>query len=202
MMIRKMLIGAAIVMAFTGQALSDEMGRVEVNGRMVILNDDNTWQFASDDGSARPANCTEIKSEVVPVSVCLDPEKWTLANLNGAEEHGFRHKEHDLYFLMITEKTVIEKPALKKAAITNAQSAAGLNKVNVLEDDAASVGGYPFGHIVYNTIVDGIDITYANYYTSFPDVGSLQLVIFTGAKEFNGIVPVISEVIAGIDVNQ
>ncbi|MEZ5792047.1 MAG: hypothetical protein R3D34_15145 [Nitratireductor sp.] len=201
-MIRKLLIGATFLTALAGQALAGEVARVEVNGRMVILNDDNSWEFASDTGATRPSNCTEIKSTVVPVSVCLDPDKWTLANLNGAEEHGFRHKEHDLYFLMITEKTVIEKPALKKAAITNAQSAAGLNKVNILKDDSASVGGYPFGHIIYNTLVDGIDITYDNYYTSFPDQGSLQLVIFTGAKEFDAAAPVISEVIAGMNVSQ
>ena len=200
-MIRKFLVGATFLAALAAQAMAGELARVEVNGRVVILNDDNSWEYAGD-AVGRPANCTEIKSTVVPVAVCLDPDKWTLANLNGAEEHGFRHKEMDLYFLIITEKTVIEKPALKKAAITNAQSAAGLNKVNILQDDAASVGGYPFGHIVYNTIVDGIDITYANYYTSFPDTGSLQLVIFTGAKQFDEAAPVISEVMAGMSVSQ
>ncbi|MFZ1814527.1 MAG: DUF3157 family protein [Rhizobiaceae bacterium] len=200
---RRYLIAATLSLAamLPLSALSAEVGRVELDGRTIILNDDNSWEYAGD-VAERPANCTSISSKVVPVSVCLDPDSWTLANLNGAEEHGFRHKEHDLYLLMITEKTVIERPSLKKAAITNAQSAAGLNKVNVLEDDSASVDGYPFGRIVYNTIVDGIDITYSNHYTSFEDTGSLQIVIFSGAAQFDSIRPVISEVIAGITVDQ
>jgi hypothetical protein len=194
---------AACVFAagMTTCALAGEIGRVEINGNEIILNDDNTWEYSGEEVAA-PAKCTEIESKVLPVSVCLDPDTWVLANLNGAEEHGFHHKDKDVYVLMITEKQVIDQATLKKAVLANAQNAAGLNKVDTLEDGSASVDGHSFGRIVYRTIVDGIDVTYANYYTSFEGKGTLQIVAFAGSDQFDEARPVIAEVIAGVSIKE
>lgn len=180
-------------------ALSAEIGRVELDGSQIILHDDQTWEYAGERAAA-PDGCTVIASETVPVSLCLDPDKWALANLDGAEEHGFRHKEHEIYVLLISETEVIDMATLKKAVLTNAQTAAGLSKVLTLEDGTASVDGHLFGRIVYRTTVDGIDVTYANYYTSFKSYGSLQIVAFAGTETFDSVRPVVAEVIAGVKI--
>lgn len=200
---KRLAFATAICVLLAGlPALAEEeIGRVDLNGSEIILYDDNTWEYSGDQVEA-PDNCTTVSSQVLPVSVCLDPDQWALANLNGAEEHGFRHKVEDMYVLLITEKDVIERATLKKALLTNAQSAAGLNKVDTLEDGAASVDGYPFGRIVYRTVVDGIDVTYENYYTSFEGKGSLQIVAFAGSERFEDVRSIIAEVIAGVSIDQ
>lgn len=147
-----------------------------------------------------PENCTTISSEVLPVSICLDPDGWALANLDGAEEHGFRRKDHDMFVLMITETDAFDLDTLKKAILTNAQTAAGLHKIKTLEDDRVSIGDKEFGRIVYKAHVNDLDVTYANYYTSFDNKGSLQIVAFAAAEEFDSIRPIIDEVIESIDI--
>lgn len=200
-MTTRLLVAACLLMAgMTAHAYAAEIGRFELDGSEIILHDDNTWEYSGDQVSA-PDNCTTIESKVLPVSVCLDPDQWTLANLNGAEEHGFRHKTEDVYILVITEKDVIGQSTLKKAILTNAQTAAGLNKVETLIDTSASVDGYPFGKMVYRTKIDDLDITYENHYTSFEGKGSLQIVAFAGSDRFDEIHPLIAEVIAGVSVN-
>ncbi|MCG6856436.1 MAG: hypothetical protein LJE67_00040, partial [Salaquimonas sp.] len=128
----KIAIATALIAATAvASAFADEIGRVRVDGSVVILHDDNTWEYAGKKAVA-PGNCTRISSEVLPVSVCLDPDNWQLGNLSGAYEHSFYNKQHDMYVGLITEKQVIELDAFKKAILTNAQSAAKLNKVKTL----------------------------------------------------------------------
>jgi len=194
------LFGLLLASASVPALAADEIGRVQVDGNEIIIYDDNSWEYSGDQVSA-PDNCTVVASDVLPVSVCLDPDQWQLANLNGAEEHGFQNKNYDMYVLMITEKEVIEMEPLKNAILTNAQKAAKLNKVTTLEDEQVSVSGHPFGHIVYRTTVDGIDVTYSNHYTNFPGKGSLQIVSFAGSGQFDEVRPIINEVVAGISVD-
>ena len=192
----------ALAACVVTSAWADELGRVRINGSEAILYDDNTWEYAGEEASA-PDNCTEIDSAVLPVSVCLDPDKWSLANLNGAEEHSFKLVSDELYILLITEKTVVEMDALKGAIISNAQKAAKLNKVETLEDDSAVVDGHTFGHVVYKTVVDSIRATYENYYTNFPGKGTLQIVAFvTNSDQFENLRPNIAEVIAGVSIKE
>jgi len=180
-------------------ARADEIGRITLDGRTVILSDDNTWVYASEKPEVA-ANCTEVASEVLPVSICLDPDKWTFADLGGEAEYKLRSKTEELYLLIITEETLLSIPTLKKAAITNAQEFSGLTKVKTLLDGSAIFDGQGFGQIEYATTIDGIDITYANYLTSFEDAGSLQLVFFAGTGQFDALRGEISEAMAGIRI--
>ncbi len=191
------LAALATLLLAGSPALAEEIGRVELDGRSVILNEDKSWEYASQDEALAPEGCKEISSAVVPVALCLSEDKWILANLDGAEEHGFRLKDRELYLLLITETEVIDIPTLKKAALVNAQKAAKLNKVNTLEETSASIDGHEFGKIVYQTIVDDIDITYANYHSSFEGAGSVQIVMFAATGEFESFAPEMAEVIAG-----
>jgi len=180
-------------------AAADEVGRIELNGRQVILQDDFTWAYGSN--AAKVAeNCTTVSSEVVPVSVCLDPNKWTFANLGGNAEHKLGLKGKELYLLIITEKQVLPISTLKKAAITNAQNASGLTKVETLSESAALIDGHGFGQIDYATTVDGVKITYGNYHSSFEGKGSVQLVFFAAQGEYDGFKSEIAEAIAGVKI--
>lgn len=196
------LVYAATIMAVLSTpivAVSAEIGRIEMEGRLVILNDDNTWEYASEAPSVR-ADCTDVPSQVVPVTLCLDPGKWTFADLGGGAELKLRLQQKELYLLVISEETVIEIPALKKAAVTNAQSASGLTRVKVLSDSGASIDGHEFGKIEYATNVDGIDITYTNYMSKFDGEGSVQLVFFTSTDMFEQMQGEIAEVVAGVKI--
>lgn len=180
-------------------SISGELGRVEVDGRTVILHDDKTWEY---DGEAPVVadNCTKVASEVLPISLCLDAGKWTFANLGGEAEIKLKLKSKELYLLVITEKTVIKLKDLKNAAISNAQQASGLTKVKTLNDGSTILDGHGFGRIDYTTTVDGIDITYANYYSSFEDKGSLQFVFFAAREEFENFSGEISEAVASFEL--
>jgi hypothetical protein len=179
-----------------------EIGRVEIDGVEVILLDDNTWQYANDGPVAKAGPCTSVESEILPVSLCLHDGKWGFANLGGDAEIKLKVNDEELYLLVITEKTVIKLPDLKKAALGNAQSASGLTKVQVIEDGSAIIDGHGFGKLVYATKVDGIDITYANYYTSFPDEGSLQFVFFAATDQFPDMKDLISEAVSSVKVSK
>lgn len=183
----------------TSSALAAEIGKIQLNGRQVILNDDFTWSYGSDAPSVKP-DCTDVGSEVVPLLICLDPGKWTFANLGGEAEHKLGLKGQELYLLFITEKTELSVASLKKAALSNAQDASGLSKVKTLLDQVALFDGHEFGVLEYATTVDGIDITYANYLTSFGDEGAAQFVFFAATNQFDGFRQVISEAMAGVAI--
>ncbi len=180
-----------------------EIGQVTVDGNKVILYDDKTWDYADGEPSVSvPKDCVEIASKVLPVSVCLDPDAWALGGLGEAYEHSFYNKANDMYVGLITEEDVLELDVLNKAILTNAQNAAGLNKVETLEDGSASLSGHEFGKLVYRAISDGVDATFANYYTNFEGKGSLQIVAFAVSEEFDKVRPIIDEVIASVKVTE
>lgn len=182
-------------------ALAAEIGQVTVDGNKVILYDDKTWDYAEGETNvSAPADCVEIASKLLPISVCLDPDAWALGGLGEAYEHSFYNKANDMYVGLITEEDVIEFDVLKKAILTNAQNAAGLNKVETLEDSSASLSGHEFGKLEYRAISDGVDATFANFYTNFEGKGSLQIVAFAVSEEFDKVRPVIAEVIASVKV--
>ena len=144
--------------------------------------------------------CKPIKSEVLPVGVCLDPKGWALANLEGAAEQSFKRSDAEYYLMLITEKDFFDLPTLKKALLTNAQNAAGLEKVKTLQDTTATVDGQEFGKIVYQTIIDGLDVTYENYYMGLEGKGSVQFVFFATTIDYPNFRGLIDQAVAGIEV--
>jgi len=196
------LAAAVFALCAMPVALAGEIGRVEVDGRMIILMDDNSWQYATGASASSNNSCKDVSSKVLPVSVCLNEDVWGFASLGGNAEIKLKVNVQELYLLVITEKTVIALPDLKKAAIANAQSASGPTEVETIEDGSAVIDGHTFGRLVYTTTVNGIDITYANYYTSFPAKGSLQLVFFAGADQFPDMQELIGEAVSAVTVGK
>lgn len=183
-------------------ASATEIGRAVLDGREIILMEDQTWAYANPEAAGSSDDCVRISSEIVPFALCLNPDEWINANLEGDTERSIKHKVHDLYIMMITERLFIERSALKKAVIGNAQNAAGLEKVVVTTDTEVVHDSLEFGKLIYKTKVSGIDVTYQNLYTSFEDIGSLQLVFFAGSGQFDDLVPFMDKAIASIDIGQ
>ena len=187
-------------LCMSSSALSAEIGRANVNGREIIINDDNTWAYAETTArkGVKPSQCTEIRSEVLPVAVCLDPGGWVLGNLEGGHEHSFRRKDEDRYMMVITEKDFYPQQTLRDAILINAQKAAGLNKVNVLSETTEILDGKSYNRLVYRTKVDTLDVTYDNFYTGFEGEGSVQLVFFALTSDYDAFKPIIEQTIDGV----
>lgn len=192
-----------------GAAGAAEIGRTEIGGRTVVIDDNGTWSYAdqaSGGVSSTPArsggDCQSIESSVLPVSLCLDEQNWVLGNVEGNAEHNFRRKDGELYLMMITEKDYFPQKTLRDAILINAQNAAGLKKVNVLEEKTVEIGGHSFDRIVYRTTVDNLDVTYDNYYSGIEGKGSVQFVFFSLTEEYQGFKPAIEETSGGFAVNQ
>lgn len=187
-------------------ATADELGRVDLNGREIIINDDNSWSYASKGEqnavTTAPDGCTVIKSKKFPISVCLDPGKWSLTNVNDIAELQYKVIDKEIYAMILTEKALMPDEQLKKAILINGQEAAGLNKIEILKDIKESKIGPKFGNVVYNAIVDGLDITYDSYYRSFPHTGLAQVIMFSSQKEYQASLPYMNEFIAGVSVEK
>lgn len=186
----------------TGAALAAEMGRVKIDGRTIIIHDNNTWTYSAEEAAAVPSNCTTMASEIVPVSICLDPDEWTRTELSGDNEYELKRKGIEHYMIMITEKAELQPTALKEAILENAQNAAGLAKVETIAETSVVADGQTFEKIVYRTDVDGLDITYTNYYTMFPGSGSMQIVFFALTDDNVNYEPFIEQVAASIKSTQ
>lgn len=203
-------LAAVLVVSFgfalAGPARADEIGRAQFNGREIILHDDNRWEYAPEDAqqkassAAAAEDCQRIASKVLPVSICLDGGSWAFATLEGSHEQGFRVKDTEHYMMLITEEDYFPLKTLRDAIVTNAQNAAGLQKVDILVDGTAELNGSSFGHIVYRTTIDGLDITYDNYYSGLEGKGSLQYIFFAETPEYDSYVPMIEQAAAGITV--
>lgn len=190
-----LLAGFLAAIISINPAAAAELGRVELGGQTIIIHDDNTWEYAGDQASTAPDNCTVVESELVPVSICLDPGEWTRANLSGDHEHKLKRQGVEHYLLVITEKAEFKPEVLRKAILTNAQNAAGLSKVDVLSESTQLVDSQLFNKIVYRTDVDGLDITYTNFYSTFEGTGSVQLVFFALTEDNSNFEPFIQQVV-------
>lgn len=146
--------------------------------------------------------CETIDSQVLPVSICLDEAVWSLGNTEGEKEHSFRRKDHEHYLLVITEKDYFPQKTLRDAILVNAQNAAGLKKIEVRNELTANVGGRIFDRIVYRASIDGLDVTYDNYYLGLEGAGSVQFVFFSLTDEYEAFKPVIEQTAQGIAVKQ
>ncbi len=172
---------------FSVQAYAGEKGRVELDGREIILFDDNTWRFAGETAkSSDDDDCVVIKSKSLPVSVCLDEAVWKLGNANNAAEFTFSTKDESLFLMVITEKAEIPLKAFEKAIVTNAQNAAGLKPVEVAKNERIDAFGIEWGRMVYNADIDGLIIKYENFFTTIKDKGSVQFVFYTTPANYAG----------------
>ena len=187
-------IFVTFITSLSGVAHAQEAGRVQLDGRQIILFDDNSWQYADEvqDNSATQladdtdeADCVRLKSKILPVSICLDEEIWHLGNEGGPSEFNFSTKDNAMYLLMITEKAEIPLSAFEKAIIVNAQKAAGLTPIDVIIKERIDALGLEWGRMVYDVNIDDLKIKYENFFTTIKGKGSVQFVFYTTPANYD-----------------
>ena len=193
---------ATLLFSLSNLASAAELTRFTFDGKEIILFDDKTWEFADNTPATAAPDCEVVNSEKLPISICLNPEIWTFATLSGDHEVAVKVKDRELYLLMITEKQFIETGAFKKAIIANAQNVSGLTKVQTLAEESVVLDLYNFGRLVYTTKVDGLPVTFDNYYSNIKDKGSFQFVFFAGRDDFESHKQTIADAVGGIKVTR
>jgi hypothetical protein len=180
-----LIVVAGLLVLISNQAIAGEKGRVQLNGREVILFDDNTWKFSSDAVSKTNKDCVLIKSTTLPVTICLDDTVWTNGDSNDAAELSFVTKDETLFLLVITETDEVQLDAFEKAIVVNAQSAAGKKPVEVKSKERLDAHGLEWGRMVYDADIEDIKIRYENYFTTIKGKGSVQFVFYTTPGQYS-----------------
>ncbi len=141
----------------------------------------------------RPAGCAIVASLWVPLSVCLVRGQWAYAHFAPAAEHSIKNLKRDVYLMIVGEPTQLTLPAMKEAIFANVKKVATMDKVR--EDDAVELDSHRFGHLVFNSTIKDLHITYEYFYTDFAGVGSAQVILYTLTDEFEELSPVRASVI-------
>lgn len=184
----KMLIivlSAIVGVAHAGQrAVTDE-------GAVVILNDDGTWQYESNEAPLKKVIRTndakftkhsdhsfQVKSTRNDASFWIDPKKWSFKKNEGdsAAEYNFQLKGNDLYGMAITESIEVDLENLAAIAFSNAKDAAPDAKV--ISQEYRTVNGKKVLHMQINGTIQGIKFTYLGYYFSSEN-GATQFITYT-----------------------
>lgn len=200
MKITKFITAFLLATSISVSAFAGEIGRVDVNGKEVILMDDNTWKYSGvvvDDVTA----CSVIKAKTFPISLCLSGDTWTKANVNELAEIQFKLFDDSLFGIVIANKTVKSNKALRKHILANAKSIAAGGSVNIVTENSSVVGGNKLNKIQYQLMLGELDVTYINYYSGIKGKGSVQMIFFMETAFVNEKLPDIAQVLAKVKIH-
>lgn len=199
------LTGLAFLLLLGMAASAAEVGRVQFQGRTVILSDDGTWKFEEQpaESMATPgcADGVKIDSKALPVSLCFSTATWDRDTPTGAWEVMFRNKAGTLYGGLISETIALDESFLRNAIIQNAAGFAKIDvsKVKIGIEEKVDVNGRSWNHIIYGVPIGGTDFTFSNYYLTVPGTGMVQVVFFSPDSTFAGVLPDIEKVVASLN---
>jgi len=163
--------------AQTGSA--QEIGRVQLQGRTVILFGDNTWRFA--ETSADAASCTggtiAWSSQIVPLSMCL-PAGSRASAAQGAFETMIDGARGEFFGGIIAERVAIDMDAMANIVIENARRG-GMTDVQTLSNEVVTLNGHAWRAVRYAGTIQSIQLTYANYTTRLGDQGTVQVILWS-----------------------
>ena len=162
-------------------------------GIEVLLYDNGSWQFANKEDAAlkeevrvntkKLVKSTDatflVRSTKTPIGININPKEWSFKKADDHEsaEFEFKHKDHDLFGLIISEKTEIPVETLKKIAYDNAKEAAP--DIVIKDQEYRNVNGLDVFMMEMWGSVQGIKIIYKGYYFS-NEQGTTQIVVYTG----------------------
>ncbi|MBI4920239.1 MAG: hypothetical protein HY834_00685 [Devosia nanyangense] len=178
-MFKALLFGAALAF-FALPAAAAELGRVDFNGRIVVLSDDNTWAYAEtsalDCGTATPVASTKIK-----IAACIDLDDWNAGQGSGDQEFVYFSKDGNVGFAYITETAYAPIDAYHDAIIQYAtqQSGFAAGSVTPFEEGEQTINGKTWNSMHYKVTVQGNELEFINYFYSEPALGSTQFVFWS-----------------------
>lgn len=180
-------------------AFSAEIGRVDVNGKEVILMDDNSWKYSGAMADS-VVQCTVKKSKTFPISICLADDNWTKADVNDEAEIQFKLLDNTLFGMVIVDGTQLTNRSFKRQILDNAKVAAGKNPVNIVSESSSVIGGKKLSKIQYQLMLGELDVTYINYYGGIKGKGAVQLIFFMETAFVGEKLPDIAEVLAKVKI--
>jgi hypothetical protein len=172
-----------------GLASAAEIGRVDLNGRTLIIDDTGTWKYAEQSAAVDSA-CSDgqlMKSRKLDLSVCVR-EPWIIDDKSGAEfEIKFTDHDDEIFAGLITERSNLPLKMLEYAILTNAADATGVRKkdIPVIKKSKIKINGVEWSYIEYNVDFKGAKFTFGNYYISLGETGAVQAVFWCSKAYFD-----------------
>ncbi len=179
-------LGLAGLAASAPVSLAEQVGTAVVNGRIVILDSDGTWQFQDEmgQGTAARSSCETLEH----MRLCLDTTGWSKANLPGDFIGSYRSSNK--YFLGIVYEPSGSNDGytyefLQQAIIQNAATASNTAPENVpiLDSKANAQEMDGFRSVTYSPTINGAPFVFHNIFRIYPD-RAVQFAFWTIGKEY------------------
>jgi hypothetical protein len=190
---------------------AQEIRAVTEDGKKVILDPNGTWHYVetaadeSKSGSETPqfikpkSSTTHLKGQRVKYGLWYDGNKWLVDEKtdNPSAEFELTHAEGDRYVVIIPERLQIPLETLRIAAIANAKRVAP--DIQIALEEKRVVNGHKILCMRMDAVVQGIPITYYNYYYS-GKVGAIQIMTYTGQNLFQEYKSELDDLLNGFEV--
>lgn len=127
------------------------------------------------------AACTEISSQTVALTGCVD-EEWEATEGQGAQEFVYLTPDQNFGLMVIAEDAAVAAGQFRDAIISNAitgGASGNADAVKVVAERIENIDGKPFNVLTYTLDSDGTPILYQNFYYSQPGLGSIQILTFS-----------------------
>jgi hypothetical protein len=202
-MIGKRLMVVALAVLAMGPAVSAELGRVDLNGRQIIVDDNGTWSYAPPEPAAPvntpqlppppPGTVADAATCAVPpqratrlaASFCFDPAEWNPGTPQGAQEFAYFSADGLSAAAVVTETVFLNATALQQAIVTSTANGAGVTPEQVTVEDTGTheVNGKTWSSVVFTLPFSGTNVTFRNYFISEQGVGTMQVVFWSEPKD-------------------
>lgn len=189
-------------------AMSAEIGRATVSGRLVVLDSNGTWAYADEASNTAPqdSSCTSgkvINSKKLPISICLT-KPWKLdEEPQGSMEMQVVQTELDLFVGLVTERTQMPVATIRQAILVNAASFAGVRAedVAILKDTSETLNGVEWKYIEYEVDYSGAKFRFGNFHQSLGELGAVQVAFWSSAAYFDQNRSAINGFMNGVKLN-
>ncbi len=171
----KLILSGIFLFVLVTSAASEEVGRVQFNGRTIVLDSDKSWEYAE---KLMPAgsDCRAVASDVVPAEICLVPA-WRKTDLGGDFEKAFSSRL-DLYIGLITEESYFDAPTMRKIVEDNANQGASPNDLLDLKQANRDINGVEWLHSTFSFQCGNVRIDMENFMYSSESAGTIQIAIW------------------------
>lgn len=203
-----------LISLFFVNLLQAQQKAVTETGEEVILFEDGTWKYQSEDQISEKETPTNpkkfkkdkestflLKSSNLNIGVYLNPKIWSFkkATDNPEAEFELQLKGEDLYGMIITEKIEIPLETLKSVALENGKAAAP--DLKIVNEEYRTVNGLKVLLLQLNGTMQGIKFSYYGYYFS-SSYGTIQFITYTSQNLLDSYKPESEKLLNGfVEIN-
>lgn len=191
-MLRSVLAAAALFAAASAAA-AVEIGRTEINGQTVIIEDDYTWHH--------PVTCTKAQTFVsaeVKISVCVPADDWVQAAREEGHEFTFYSADDNFGLALINEPDATNNNRLRELILDNARAATSDSPVNVVAEYEVKVAGRTWQLIEFTLAFGETTFHFVNAYATGEGYGSSQIAVWTLPELVDELYRRANDLIAGV----